>query len=158
MLRPDWTATRSRREPATPILSPLHPGRLAACIPAVPFNDRQYDDQFSASQVLSTTMAASIRDVGVGHCTAFFTALANMLRTDLAEHTYAEIIDGAPTVDTWSACKRWRHYIIEQHKELCAGTLEAARQFRTDLRPENLAFNPTVRTPPVVLKLFPINL
>ena len=120
---------------------------LHTAYPQGPFNDRKYDGQTNHPEVLSTTMSASIRDVGVGHYIAFVTALANILRTDLAEHTYAEIIDGAPTADTWVACKRWRHDIIEQHKELCTGTLEAARQFLTDFRPENLSFNPAVRTP-----------
>lgn len=80
----------------------------------------------------------------VNHYGAFTTALTNLLRTGIAQHTYAEIIDGIPTADTWFASIGTRHDIIEAHRELCPGTLAAARRFRADLRPENLAFESTV--------------
>ena len=90
-------------------------------------------------------MSSSIRDVDVEHYGAFTTALARLLRTSIAEHTYAEIIDGIPTADTWYAYDGLRHDIIEAHRELCPGILEAAREFRTNLRPETLAFDSAVR-------------
>ena len=90
-------------------------------------------------------MSSSIRDVDVEHYGAFTTALASLLRTSIAEQTYAEIIDGIPTADTWYAYDGLRHDIIEAHHELCPGILEAAREFRANLRPENLSFDSTVR-------------
>lgn len=73
-------------------------------------------------------MSASIRDLDAGHYSTFTTALTNLLRTDIAEQTYAEIIDGIPTARTWSTSIGRRHGIIEAHHELCPGTREAARQ------------------------------
>ena len=86
-------------------------------------------------------------NIDTNHYDAFNTALANVLHTEIAERTYAEIVDGIPTADTWSAYRGWRHDIIDAHHELCPGTLETARHHRNDLRPENLSFNPSVRVP-----------
>jgi hypothetical protein len=92
-------------------------------------------------------MSSSIRDVDVDHYHAFTTALTNLLHTDLAELTYGEIIDGVPTADTWAIYDGSRHDIIETHRELCPGTLDAARQFRANLRLADLTFDSTVRIP-----------
>ena len=90
-------------------------------------------------------MPASIRDVDVGHYQAFTTALANILRTIIAEHTYAEIIGGIPTAQTWYESIPKRHDTIEAHRELCPGTLEAARRFQAGFRSENLVLDGSVR-------------
>lgn len=92
-------------------------------------------------------MSSSIRDVDIDHYNAFTTALTNLLHTNLAELTYAEIIDGVPTANTWSAYDGSRHEIIEAHRELCPGALDAARQFRANLRLADLTFDSTVRIP-----------
>ncbi|KAL1861439.1 hypothetical protein VTK73DRAFT_7074 [Phialemonium thermophilum] len=89
-------------------------------------------------------MSGSIKDVDSDHYEAFATALTNLLHTSIAEHTYAEIIDGLPTADTWYAYHGIRHDIIEAHRELCPGALETARHFRADLQPKDLAFDPTI--------------
>lgn len=90
-------------------------------------------------------MPSSIRGVDIDHYEAFLTALTNILQTKIAEHTYAEIIDGIPTADTWYAYRGFRHDIIEGHCDLCPGVLDTARQFRTDLNPEDLTIDSTVR-------------
>lgn len=95
-------------------------------------------------------MSSSINDVDVDHYGAFTTALVNLLLTSIAEHTYAEMIDGIPTADTWYAYHGVRHDVIEAHRELCPGTLDTARQFRADLCPENLTLDSTVGFPPMV--------
>ena len=89
-------------------------------------------------------MSGSIRDVDAAHYGTFTTALANLLRTDVAEQTYAEIIDGIPTARTWSASIGRRHDVIDAHRELCPGVLEAAREHRAGLRAENLTFDAAV--------------
>lgn len=63
-------------------------------------------------------MTTSLRDLDVRHYNAFTTALTNLLRTDVAEHTFAEIIDGIPTAQTWSSSTGRRHDIIEALHDL----------------------------------------
>lgn len=66
------------------------------------------------------------------HRAVFETALKRILETEIAEHTYAEILDGLPT----SSSYREFHSIQEghpslEHHELCPGTRERAREFRS---------------------------
>lgn len=91
-------------------------------------------------------MLRSIKDVDSEHYGIFTTALANLLHAGIAEHTFAEVIDGIPTADTWYAYHGVRHDIIEAHCELCPGVLDTTRKFRADLCPEDLVFNSMVNT------------
>lgn len=94
-------------------------------------------------------MEGSIRDLDVDHYTAFTSALTNLLSSQNAVTTYAEIIDGLPTTETWLASSHRRHDPILQHVELCPGSIETAERFRANLRPADLRFNPAARVPTI---------
>lgn len=70
-------------------------------------------------------VSSLIRDLGIDHAAAFAGSVTELLSTDIAAKTYAEIIDGIPTADTWYAFNGKRHDIIKAHHELLPGTLGA---------------------------------
>ncbi|KAF5585299.1 hypothetical protein FPCIR_8380 [Fusarium pseudocircinatum] len=67
------------------------------------------------------------------HYESLSLALRNVLNTDIALMTYAQIIDGLPTADVvwdrYSATHELSHPIIN-HKTLCEGALEKVKGFR----------------------------
>lgn len=72
-------------------------------------------------------------------------ALANLLSTPTAEFTYAQIVDGMPTSDTYMT----DHYFYEgfpvlTHEELCPGIVEKTRAFRSRFDVLSLQFEPKV--------------
>ncbi|KAH6649497.1 hypothetical protein F5144DRAFT_588200 [Chaetomium tenue] len=71
-------------------------------------------------------------------------AIRRILATELAEITYAQIIDGLPTgqvaYESYIPIYGW-HPIDNVHDDLCPGMLEKARQFRADFQPDILTFN-----------------
>lgn len=82
------------------------------------------------------------------HYRAFSRAILNVLSTELALFTFAQIIDGLPTADVaWD--RRYPHLVgihpIEQHEDICPGVLDRARRFREDFDPCILSFDPKVR-------------
>ncbi|KPM42479.1 hypothetical protein AK830_g4052 [Neonectria ditissima] len=77
------------------------------------------------------------------HKDVFSQALMNILSTDLAEFTYAQILDGLPTVESFRESYVWMegHPVYElDHTQLCEGFLEKARQFRDQFDLLQLAF------------------
>lgn len=76
-------------------------------------------------------------------------AIKNVLSTELAQFTYAQILDGLPTGDvSWD--RRYcgvfgAHPIDSEHEELCPGALEKAQEFYQNWDPELLMFDPKVR-------------
>jgi hypothetical protein len=84
------------------------------------------------------------------HYGALFRAISNVLSTELALFTFAQIIDGLPTADV--AWDRRSMYLggahpIEQHEDICPGVLDRTRRFREDFDPRVLSFDPQVRSP-----------
>lgn len=75
-------------------------------------------------------------------------AISRILSTEIAEETYAQILDGLPTssvaYDRRSPPHR-NHPIAHAHRELCPGMLEKARKFRDDFCPDILMFGFKVR-------------
>lgn len=73
----------------------------------------------------------------------------NLLSAPISEFTYAQIIDGQPTSDVYAA----DHYyfrddlVNSDHEELCHGSIEKARAFRSDFNVLDLMFEPKVGTP-----------
>ncbi|KAJ3538901.1 hypothetical protein NM208_g2550 [Fusarium decemcellulare] len=73
-------------------------------------------------------------------------ATKNVLCTELAQFTYAQIIDGLPTGDvSWD--RRYcgvfgEHPIDLEHEELCPGAMEKAREFHEEWNSEILMFDP----------------
>ena len=75
-------------------------------------------------------------------------AIRNVLSTELAHFTYAQIIDGLPTADVaWDRRAPGifgDHIIDDVHEELCPGAMDAARDFYEKWDPSVLDFNPKV--------------
>ncbi|KAM0554062.1 hypothetical protein ACHAPJ_007137 [Fusarium lateritium] len=74
-------------------------------------------------------------------------AIKNVLSTDLAQFTYAQILDGLPTGDvSWD--RRYSgvfgdHPIDSGHDELCPGALEKAQEYYEQWNSSILTFDPT---------------
>ncbi len=100
----------------------------------------------------------SIADLGDGeHRRLLVGAIANILSTDLAEMTYAQIVDGLPTGDVAYEARvalYGFHPIDHAHNELCPGMLEKAREFRDAFQPEILAFDSQVSEIPAANELW----
>lgn len=71
-----------------------------------------------------------------GHMTTFRNALENVLLTEVSESTYAEMVDGLPTLDSWNEFHYWvrgMNPVVElEHKELYAGSREKAKKLRAE--------------------------
>lgn len=84
------------------------------------------------------------------HVQTFKQALMNILMTDVAELTYAQILDGLPTEqslhDSFVFMEGHPVYQLE-HKEICEGYLEKAREFRSQFDPSSLLFDQAVSIP-----------
>lgn len=81
------------------------------------------------------------------HRRIFVRAIENILSTELAIFTYAQIIDGLPIADV--AYDRrfpglFGDHPIEEHEELCPGALDKARELCKDWSPDAFLFNPEV--------------
>ncbi|KPM38672.1 hypothetical protein AK830_g7870 [Neonectria ditissima] len=75
-------------------------------------------------------------------------AIKNVLGTELAIFTYAQIIDGLPTADVaWDRRLpgiSGDHPIDDVHEELCPGAMDKAREFYANWDPSILKFDPKV--------------
>jgi hypothetical protein len=82
------------------------------------------------------------------HYRTFSRAVANLLSTDLALSTFAQIVDGLPTTDVaWD--RRLPgisddHHPIEGHPSLCPGVMERTREIRDQVNLSILLFDPLV--------------
>ncbi|KAG6356487.1 hypothetical protein INS49_015875 [Diaporthe citri] len=75
----------------------------------------------------------SLEHLGIEHLQPLRRALINFLSAPITEFTCAQIIDGQPTSDVYAT----DHYVrdglaVSDHEELCPGSKEKARAFRTD--------------------------
>jgi hypothetical protein len=82
------------------------------------------------------------------HYQTFSRAVFNLLSTDLALFTFAQIVDGLPTTDV-----AWDRRLpgisdddhpIEGHPSLCPGVMERTREIRDQVNLSILLFNPLV--------------
>lgn len=74
-------------------------------------------------------------------------AIRNVLSTELAQFTYAQIIDGLPIADVaWDRRLPgiMGEHIIDGHETLCPGALEKAREYYKEWDPSSLKFDPEV--------------
>ncbi|KAG6032946.1 hypothetical protein E4U41_007061 [Claviceps citrina] len=82
-----------------------------------------------------------VRTLGQDHYQAFERALRNVLSTELAEFTMAQLVDGLPTIDVLIECRglrNMRDHPIYNHRALCEGALERTREFRSKFDPSLL--------------------
>lgn len=84
------------------------------------------------------------------HYTIFRRAVSNVLSTDLALFTFAQIVDGLPIADVaWDRRVPGIHgddHPIEEHPVLCPGVEERTREIRQQLDLSVLEFAPSVST------------
>lgn len=74
-------------------------------------------------------------------------AISNVLSTELAIFTYAQIIDGLPIADVaWDRRLPgiMGEHIIDEHETLCPGALEKAQEYYENWQPSSLVFDPEV--------------
>ncbi|RFU28610.1 hypothetical protein B7463_g7714, partial [Scytalidium lignicola] len=77
------------------------------------------------------------------HLEVFMQAVSNILATEVAKFTYAQIVDGLPTVDTWTKyqVRMETHPVFQlNHVHLCAGALEKTRNLMSHFDLEKLHF------------------
>lgn len=74
--------------------------------------------------------------LGGAHHDALIRAISNVLSTEIAEETYAQIIDGLPLAsvvqDTANGGLPDDHPIHDAHLDFCPGVLEKTREFRRE--------------------------
>ena len=82
------------------------------------------------------------------HRTSVLRAIANVLATPTAEITYAQIIDGLilsdVAFDIYDGNIAPLHPLIDEHKDLCPGVLERARELRISFDASALEMDSTV--------------
>jgi hypothetical protein len=82
------------------------------------------------------------------HRDIFTSAVARILNTEVAETTYAQIIDGLPlgevAFESRGGMPHRDHPINHCHDELCAGVLDKTREFRSRFDPLILKFDSRV--------------
>jgi hypothetical protein len=74
-------------------------------------------------------------------------AIRNVLSTELAIFTYAQIIDGLPIADVaWDRRLPgiMGEHVIDEHEILCPGALEKAQECFENWQPSTLMFDPEV--------------
>ncbi|KAJ0123807.1 hypothetical protein J7T55_012277 [Diaporthe amygdali] len=75
------------------------------------------------------------------HLAAYVRAVTNVLSTELAESTFAQLVDGLPL---WDVVDGLHHYGLEEdepvfrHRELCPGVIEKTRTFCAAFEPRAL--------------------
>ncbi|KAM5354427.1 hypothetical protein ACJ41O_001076 [Fusarium nematophilum] len=97
-----------------------------------------------------STDAESDPKVAVGHSLtgphldAFKRAIWNIISTDIAEETYAQLIDGLPlaeVVQDDANADLPNEHPAHDHEEFCPGVLEKTREFRDSFDPELLSID-----------------
>ncbi|KAH7233522.1 hypothetical protein BKA59DRAFT_428116 [Fusarium tricinctum] len=79
------------------------------------------------------------------HRTVLNKAIRNVLSTELAIFTYAQIIDGLPIADVaWDRRLPgiMGEHVIDEHETLCPGALEKAQEYYENWQPSSLMFDP----------------
>ncbi|KAI1362412.1 hypothetical protein F5Y08DRAFT_312047 [Xylaria arbuscula] len=71
-------------------------------------------------------------------------AMSNILRTEVAEFTYAQIVDGSPTSLEFQLSHRWppKDHPVREHKTLCPGAREKTCKLRSEFQITSLRFSP----------------
>lgn len=73
--------------------------------------------------------------------------LVNLLSTQVAELTYAQIVDGMPLASVYAEDHWFRDGLpVMEHEELCPGVLEKTQRFRSEFDILSLNLQPDVRT------------
>jgi hypothetical protein len=92
----------------------------------------------------------SLNKLDAAHRSVLVRAIDNVLATENAIFTYAQIIDGLPIADVaWDRRSPglWGDHPLDEHEELCPGALDKAREVCPQWNPDMLAFAPRVDSP-----------
>ena len=85
--------------------------------------------------------------LSLDHLGALTRAISNVLLTEIAEFTFAQILDGLPTLSSlreFHSLLDLDDHPVKQHTTLCDGVLERLRAFRSEFDPLSLKFDPYV--------------
>lgn len=99
----------------------------------------------------SPPSVSNINELDGEHRSILINALGNILSTDVAESTFAQILDGLPTEEV---ARDGFHYMRDHpvfvlgHQSICDGFLEKARGFRARFDPLELRYELQVRMVP----------
>ncbi|KAF5570641.1 hypothetical protein FPHYL_1067 [Fusarium phyllophilum] len=108
-------------------------------------NGSSPDLGLSGSQTAAAFRQLTIHTLNQAHQDTVTSAIARILATDIAEITYAQIIDGLPlgevAFESRGGMPHQNHPINHCHDELCAGILDKAREFRSRFDPHVLKFD-----------------
>lgn len=89
----------------------------------------------------------SLADLDLGHLEPFRRALFNVLSAPVAEFTFAQIVDGQPTSEVYADDHYFREGLpVMQHENLCPGSIEKTRAFRSGFDILHLKFDPKARS------------
>ncbi|KAM0328054.1 hypothetical protein ACHAQA_005456 [Verticillium albo-atrum] len=83
-------------------------------------------------------------DLDEAHQALLTRAILRVLATDIAQSTFAQVIDGLPlasVVDDSSTGGTHPKHPVNRHTELCPGVWDQASEFRDEFRPEKLLFD-----------------
>lgn len=84
------------------------------------------------------------------HRNTLVRAIANVLSSEIAASTYAQIVDGLPLRDTaldvYRGCVCPRHPLLDEHDQLCPGVLEHTRALCRNFDANALEFDSQVGT------------
>ena len=103
----------------------------------------------------------SIDKLDETHRSVLVRAINNVLSTELATFTCAQIIDGLPTADVgWDqrSTGLYGDHPLDEHETLCPGTMEKTREIYPHWNPAMLAFDPNQRTIGPYLSPSPLSL
>lgn len=101
-----------------------------------------------------STHQATIEILDGPHQQAVRLAISNILNTEIAETTYAQIVDGLPLIDVVRDVYGdllWDDHPICAHTELGPASLETTRKFRASFDVGTLQFDSTVLTPSFIV-------
>lgn len=97
-------------------------------------------------QHLDTCCVSDVLDTN--HQSIFAIAMSNLVSTEIAEQTFAQIIDGLPLKDVAFRLRNPEYTIrdpVFAHVELCPGVLEKTRMFRDGFNPKAMELRTDVR-------------
>ncbi|KPM41335.1 hypothetical protein AK830_g5240 [Neonectria ditissima] len=106
-----------------------------------------------SADIVSADFAPKVaiqQHLGGPHLDIFNRALWNVTSTEIAEITYAQIVDGLPLADVVQDSGNaqvplpYEHPIYDAHTELCPGALEKTREFRVSFDPSSLQMDATL--------------
>jgi len=108
------------------------------------------DSQSAESEKRDWPKQLSIDVLDKEHRSVLVRAITRVLSTNIAEITYAQIVDGLPLAEVAQDTSRGAgihddHPLHDAHTKLCDGVFEQTRDFRDNFDPSILKFNPTVR-------------